>query len=94
MSCGKGDLLRFKLNKPSMGTTCLCLDFVEAENGNGFAVADTGCALNGSTFVLPDGLIDARQTIIVEAGKVQLSEVSSVVHVANEDVHILSGADT
>lgn len=38
--------------------------------------------------------IDPGPVVEVESGKVQLADIARVIHVAQEDVHVLSGTET
>lgn len=69
-------------------------DFVETENWNRLAVTNAWCSLNSSAFLLANGFIQSSQSVIMETGKVQFSQVASIVHVTNEYIDILCGANT
>lgn len=67
-------------------------DLVRMEDGNGAAIPNAAGSLDGATLAVTDPLVQPRQGVEMEAGKVQLAQVASVVHVPDEDVHILGGA--
>lgn len=62
------------------------------EDGNGATIPDTTGTLDGATAPGPDPLVQSRQGVEVEAGKVQFPQVPGIVHVPDEDVHVLGGA--
>lgn len=65
------------------------LDSVDTEDRDGLAIAHTGRALNGTAFLTSHRFIQSGQAVVVEPGKVQLTNVSGIVHVTDENVHVL-----
>lgn len=70
----------------------LRLDLVWMEDGYGAAIAHTAGSLDGAAAALTHQLIEIGQRIEMEAGKVQLAQIARIVHVPQEDVHVLGGA--
>jgi len=64
------------------------------EDGDGAAITDAAGSLDGSTTSLPDPLVQPREGVEMEAGKVQFPKVAGIVHVPDKDVHILGGAQS
>lgn len=70
----------------------LSLDPVRREQRDRSAVPNVARTLNSAALFRLHGLIDSGPAVEVEPGKVQLSQVAGIVHVAHEQVRILGGA--
>jgi hypothetical protein len=71
----------------------LGINLVYAKNRDGPPVADGGGALQSIALQLQHLTVQTGAVIEMEASKVQLSYVPGVVHVSEEDVHILRRAE-
>lgn len=70
------------------------LYLVGMEDGYGATIAHTAGTLDSATAALAHQLVEIGQRVEVEASEVQFAQVAGIVHVPQEDVHILWGAET
>lgn len=70
----------------------LCHNLIRREDGNRPPVPNAGRTLNCASPHPLHFLVNARPAVVVEPCKVQFPQVPRVVHVANENVHIIAGA--
>lgn len=72
----------------------LGLDFVRIENRDRATVTHAAGSLDGTASALLDRSVNASQAIVMESCEVKLSDITSIVHVTNKDVHVVCGANT
>lgn len=90
---GQGDELLLDVDGLVVPPHQLRGDLVRMEDGNGATIPDTTGPLDGAAAPGPDPLVQSGQSVEVEAGKVQFPQVPGIVHVPDEDVHVLGGAE-
>uniref|UniRef100_A0A182LUK0 Uncharacterized protein n=1 Tax=Anopheles culicifacies TaxID=139723 RepID=A0A182LUK0_9DIPT len=69
-------------------------DFVGGKDWNRSSIAHTGCSLHGAPTFGFNFTVNTGKSVKVEACKVQLPQIPCIVHVPDEDVHVLCGAES